>query len=200
MTVRLRPATPEDADGFAPLLLLSAEEFLPAVFGPSTAPLLTRLFREAGNLFSFRHVRFAEAGGRLLGLTLAYSADEERRERLRTGWLLMLGLGGGFLARLGPLLSAQGLVAAVRPGEHYLSNIAVSPAARGQGVGSLLLAALEQEARAAGSRALVLDVETANHGAIRLYRRHGFVVERTTAPRRLGPQSFRFHRMRKELR
>jgi len=62
-----------------------------------------------------------------------------------------------------------------RPGELVIDGIAVLPAARGRGVGSLLLGELERFARAEGLRALSLDVAADNRRAGELYRRCGFV-------------------------
>jgi ribosomal protein S18 acetylase RimI-like enzyme len=62
-----------------------------------------------------------------------------------------------------------------RPGELLLDGIAVAPAARGQGVGSLLLAAAADFGRQHGYRAICLDVIDTNPAARRLYERIGFV-------------------------
>lgn len=61
--------------------------------------------------------------------------------------------------------------------EGHITNIAVGPAFRRQGVGSLLLGhfiALAVEKNMIG---LTLEVRVGNEGAITLYHRHGFVVE-----------------------
>ena len=52
--------------------------------------------------------------------------------------------------------------------------IAVVPNARGRGVGSALLKALLERARADGYPTLSLSVDRANAGAIELYERYGF--------------------------
>jgi len=52
--------------------------------------------------------------------------------------------------------------------------IAVVPSARGKGVGSALLEALLERARAEGHPSISLSVDRNNAGAIELYRRHGF--------------------------
>lgn len=55
-----------------------------------------------------------------------------------------------------------------------LHDIVVVPECRGRGVGALLLAAVEAEARARGCCKLTLEALEGNAGAIRLYRRAGF--------------------------
>jgi GNAT superfamily N-acetyltransferase len=53
------------------------------------------------------------------------------------------------------------------------ASIAMVPDSRGRGLGDLLLAELEHEARRRGVRALSLSVEPANR-AVNLYRRRGY--------------------------
>jgi ribosomal-protein-alanine N-acetyltransferase len=55
-----------------------------------------------------------------------------------------------------------------------LGNIAVSPAWRRRGVGTRLLRSVIERARERGVRELFLEVRVTNHGAQRLYQRHGF--------------------------
>jgi ribosomal protein S18 acetylase RimI-like enzyme len=67
-----------------------------------------------------------------------------------------------------------------RPGYGFVDErtpelaIAVVPNARGKGVGSALLDALLERARADGYPTLSLSVDRANAGAIELYERYGF--------------------------
>lgn len=56
-----------------------------------------------------------------------------------------------------------------------LHDLVVDPECRGQGAGGKLLDAVDAEARRRGCVAVTLEVLGANHGAQRLYRRHGFV-------------------------
>ncbi len=69
--------------------------------------------------------------------------------------------------------------------------VAVVPNARGQGVGSALLATLLDRARADGFGALSLSVDKLNEAAIALYRRHGFapVEEKDDALTMMAPLS-----------
>ncbi|UPG94491.1 GNAT family N-acetyltransferase [Luteibacter aegosomatissinici] len=55
-----------------------------------------------------------------------------------------------------------------------LYSIATKPQARGKGVGSALIEAAEDAARARGCRALRLEVRKDNQVAIRLYERMGY--------------------------
>jgi len=57
-------------------------------------------------------------------------------------------------------------------------NLYVVPEARGQGIGSDLLAAAEERLREAGVDTVSLEVMTANDGARRFYERHGYAPRR----------------------
>ncbi len=65
-----------------------------------------------------------------------------------------------------------------------LDGLCVSDAARGQGVGTLLLEAIVAEGRARGYNAVRLDVVDTNARARALYERRGFVLDRTEG---IGP-------------
>lgn len=60
---------------------------------------------------------------------------------------------------------------------------AVSPAARGRGIGSQLVTEALQRARASGAKAIALHTATCMSAAMRLYERHGF--------QRVGQYDFR---------
>jgi len=60
-----------------------------------------------------------------------------------------------------------------------VNGVAVSKAARGRGVGSILLTAVTDEATRRGARKITLHVHGTNTVARRLYERHGYVVEGT---------------------
>lgn len=59
--------------------------------------------------------------------------------------------------------------------EGQIANVAVAPAARRQGVGRALLAALEQLARQRGLYRLTLEVRVSNAPAVALYEGAGFI-------------------------
>jgi GNAT superfamily N-acetyltransferase len=60
-----------------------------------------------------------------------------------------------------------------------VAELFVAESARGQGIGSRLLAEAEQHARTLGRQFLTLDVVDTNPGALRLYQRLGFEIIRT---------------------
>ncbi len=58
----------------------------------------------------------------------------------------------------------------------HLRNLAVAPRLRGQGVGSQLLERSLVSYRSGGYQRVFLEVRASNKPAIRLYRKHGFLV------------------------
>jgi ribosomal protein S18 acetylase RimI-like enzyme len=130
-------------------------------------------------------------------MLLGYTGREKAAEDPRTGLVLLRHLGPGLLLRLVPLLRLQGMIGRVGAAAYYISNVAVYPEQRGKGIGGALLQRAEEEARAAGAVEVVLDVETDNHGARRLYERSGYQVQGRTAEVRLAGRAFSFYRMGK---
>ena len=61
-------------------------------------------------------------------------------------------------------------------GEGHITNVAVHPDYRGQGIGRRLLLAIEEIALARGHRRMTLEVRTSNTVAQHLYRKLGYVA------------------------
>lgn len=66
-------------------------------------------------------------------------------------------------------------------------GLAVAPDWRGRGVGTALLDAAEDWARAHGAERMVLDLDVHNTGAQRLYERHGYQVEALAMDKAIEP-------------
>ena len=58
--------------------------------------------------------------------------------------------------------------------EGEITNVAVAPERRRQGVAGQLVQALMEEAKESGVRIFILEVRASNTGAVRLYQRLGF--------------------------
>ncbi len=65
----------------------------------------------------------------------------------------------------------------IGPFEAEVTNVAVHPDYRGQGIANLLLEALLQSGDKTGITAYTLEVRTGNHTAIHLYEKFGFARE-----------------------
>jgi len=193
--MEIRGARAGDAPDIARLVLLSAPHFLPAVFGPGIARALEGLAAGQGTLFGHEHALMAEEEGGVRGMLLGYAGQAKGAQDLRTGLALLLLLRSDMVRRLPALLKSQSAVGRIRRDEYYISNVAVYPEHRGRGIGALLVARARDEAGRAGASRMVLDVETDNPDAQRLYQRLGFAVVSETPPLVVAGHAFAFRRM-----
>jgi ribosomal protein S18 acetylase RimI-like enzyme len=179
----IRPARVEDEQVVSELIALSFRAFGDALFGLGD-PLLHRkviaaMVRGTNTRFSHRLVDLAEVDGIPAGLLLSMPGrDLAGLELPMVGYLLRLYGLGGTLRFLALALRVAGATEATRS-EYYVSNLAVFPAYRGQGLGRLLLERAEQKARLAGLNTCSLTVEMDNHQARSLYERVGYRVVKT---------------------
>jgi GNAT superfamily N-acetyltransferase len=67
-----------------------------------------------------------------------------------------------------------GAVRTIAPGVAEIKRMFVAPAARGRGLGALLLGALERHAQALGAARVVLETGARQAEAIAMYRRAGY--------------------------
>lgn len=100
--------------------------------------------------------------------TLAAEIERRRQE--------LAGTGRGLLAYF------DGIPAGIMrwfddPFDIWIRGLAVRPAYRGRGLGSALVQRRLADGYAAGQRSLLINVALKNDGALRLYRRLGFVDE-----------------------
>jgi ribosomal protein S18 acetylase RimI-like enzyme len=195
----IRPAQSADAADIARLVLVSAECFLPAVFGPGFQDRLPRLAAGRGTLFSHAHAWVAELEGKPAGMLLGYSGKDKAAEDPATGLALLRVLRWDMARRLPRLLRVQGMVGILGRDEWYVSNVAVYSAFRGAGIGAALMARANEEAARSGAASVTLDVETDNAAAIGLYERLGFARIRETPLLLLDGRRFAFYRMGKPV-
>ena len=106
----------------------------------------------------------------------SYGIEPHDREVLDHPFVSVVAPGGEiFFALVGE--SVAGTVAMIRmDDEHFeLAKMAVSPAFRGHGVGAELMRACIEHARGNGAASIILESNTKQEAAIRLYRKFGFV-------------------------
>jgi ribosomal protein S18 acetylase RimI-like enzyme len=148
-----------------------------------------------GTLFSYEHAWIAEREGNIRGMLLGYTGAEKAIQDPRTGFALLGFLRGDMIRRLPALLKMQSTIGRIGRNEFYISNVAVYQHHRRSGIGAQLVAWARKEAARGGAAALVLDVETDNPDAQRLYERLGFRVVNQTPALVLGGHAFSFRRM-----
>lgn len=197
---RLRPAAPTIEDGlaFARLLEQAQEGMFRVMLGPRALDIVAQAFIRPGHELSHDHVVFAEQAGRIVGMASAYTAEAHRHfasEPLRTaaGWRRHRMAAFTRFNRRG-----LGFMATLADGDCYIRALAVDPADRGGGIGTMLMAAVEERARSAGATHLALDVAAKNRDARRLYERLGMSML-DESPRWFGLPNTNLLRMTKPL-
>ena len=183
------------SEDFSHLLILSAPTLFATVFGEGFKEIIQKIFKERRNLFSFEHTYFLKMDGKIAGMVLSYDWTIKRREEINTGRALFKHMGLKLIKRLPLLLKLNSVVGILNRGEYYISNIAVYPEYRGMGIGTTLLNFIE-ETKSKNIKNLTLDVETKNEGAIRLYKRLGFIISGKLSTKLKGI-TFEFFRMEK---
>ena len=178
-TVTLRAANPTLEDGLACARYaeVASEGFMQVMFGRRYEEIIANAFLQPDHDTSYQNVTFAESNGVIVGMILAYTEAQHRRssiepQRQAAGRLrLRMRIVETFL---GPLMRLND---SIEEGDFYLQFIAVDKDNRVGGVGSVLLNAFEDQARAAGSSRLSLDVSTKNEVARRFYEHRGWSVD-----------------------
>lgn len=172
------PAQVEEAAFCAALIRETEGALADALFGlddPQRAlRALEYFFHRPGTLYSRDIVEVAHGEGGAVGILVGYTPEQEQ-QRVR-GMLL-------------PILTFYGLWGALRfirrgmagfnlhdgdPGDWVIANVAVSAAARGQGVGRQIMLHAEERARQAGCQRTTLLVRLGNP-ARRLYDALGYL-------------------------
>jgi GNAT superfamily N-acetyltransferase len=162
--------------------------------------ILAGLYLLRGNRFSWNIVYVAECDGETAGILASYPGREFICREMAIGLGLLKLCGFWDVLRLAvPALSIASGVETYWD-EYYLANMAVFPQYQGRGVGSGLLAFMEQKARESGLNKCSLIVDTKNPSARRLYECCRYqVVYTKTYPGPAENSHAGYHRMVKEL-
>ena len=197
-TITVRSARLEDVEHYPELIMLSAPGYLPYIFGSGARDLLSILFPDTGNWFSFEHSHCAEVDGEVAGMALAYSYSQKKAEESRTLELTVRHLKSSFVELPDPRIIE--LAGQIEEGDYYISDMGMYPKFRGLGCGTRLFERLEDEARKAGCGRVVLDVKTDNTKARALYERLGYRIETRSPVLKTYIQDFEFFKMAKATR
>jgi len=170
--MQIRQAQPQDSAQIAPLIAMIYRDMeMPVLQNVSESALismLTTLYAMPKNLNGIAQTLVADEENQVLGVAFGHPAENEvavnqilkHVSANHEGFSAPLELGGES-----------------RPGEWYLSMLAVAPQAQGQGIGSHLLKALPQFVESFGKAKISLNVDDGNPGAAKLYRRQGFKAD-----------------------
>ena len=192
--ITIRKGRPEDTENFSQLFMMTGEEFLPALYGPRVKKVMSGLFKCTNNYFSFENSFFLILDNQIAGMALVFDNQQKYSLFVKTFFLLIRYLGWDIFSQLPPLARSDKIVAQIQANDLYLSNIAVYPDFRGQGLGTQLLNVVSSIAKSRGCKRIVLDVETKKKGAIGLYQKFGFrIAKKSDFP--IGDQVFHFCQM-----
>jgi len=195
----IRKGKLEDSLYFPQLILFSAPEFFPYLFGSNVQDVLRNLFNEKQNWFSFEHSYSVKVDGEIAGMAIASSREQKKEEEPRTIKLLAKYSEGSSFTEL-PDPRTKEYTGQIGKGDYYISNIGIFPKFRCIGCGTKLFERIEEEAKKVGSRRMVLDVETDNKKAIKLYERLGYRIESKSPVVETGIKDFEFFKMTKNIK
>lgn len=203
--MNIRPAQIADAPTAAELIQETMEGYGDVMLGldnrQRALKVIAGFFRKANNRFSYRLAHLAEVDGRTAGMLLAFPGRDILKLSLPMSWQILSFYNTWELLRLAVRapLAADGEEA--RPDEFYISNLAVLPEFRRQGVGRALLGHADTLARSAGFAKCSLCVDIDNLHAQQLYLSQGYRMAKTVntpwLKNRLHTRGY--HRMIKSL-
>jgi ribosomal protein S18 acetylase RimI-like enzyme len=181
--MHIRPAQIDDAATAAELIQETMEGYGDVMLGLDSREralkVIAGFFRIANNRFSHRLTYLAEVGGRTAGLLLVFPGRDTFKLVLPMSWQILSFYNPWELLRLAVRAPMAADGEETRPGEFYVSHLAVLPEFRRQGVGRALLGHADALARTAGLDKCSLCVDIDNPTAQQLYLSHGYQVSKT---------------------
>lgn len=136
---------------------------------------IKKLIKLGNNSFGHEHIHVvSDENENILGILVSFCGRETSLwSDLREYFKVLKFYNFLKYAVKGTLINEM-LTASVGKNDYYLSNIAVDPHFRGQGIGTYILENAFKAADKKGCKRVLLDVTTDNEGARRLYERFGF--------------------------
>ncbi len=168
--------SPDDTRDFVKLFVISAPEFIPALFAGTHERLAAGCFGGARNLLSHEHSHFVRVNGQTAGMILAYGWAERKKQGGRSFLLTVRYMRTRFFVRMRALEWSDNVLGKMDEETYYISNLALYPEFRNKGLGTALLHHVEKLAGEAGAKKLDVDADTANENAIRFYERFGMSI------------------------
>lgn len=167
----IRTAKVEDAQAIAELVLVVLKDmeidFLKEFGEEKTIEVIKKTVESPTYRYGYSRGIVKEINGEVAGIAFGYLAEEESIiDQPLTQTLKAMGLPNA------PLF----VDLETYPNEWYLDTIVVSEKFRGCGVGTQLLAAVNQAAEKAGADKIGLCVDLANPKAQQLYQRQGYKI------------------------
>ncbi|PRD45445.1 GNAT family N-acetyltransferase [Sphingobacterium haloxyli] len=165
--LQIRQALPTDANAIAPIMLMAMEDIIYYFIGErhqqKAITFLAHQIAQTGNQYSYEHIIVAEEDGSIIGQICLYRGDA--LEQLRAPILSYLNAHFNRELNFGNETQA---------GEVYIDTLAVSAAARGKGIGKILLLYAIDLFVYRQKEVLGLLVDKENPKAQKLYLNMGF--------------------------
>lgn len=160
--LRIRPARAEDAGEIARFFLIASDGLAAYIWsgmaqpGEPLAAVGARRYARTATPFSYENCLLAVRGDAVLGMGHAFPMPPRAAGEVEDD----------------PVLAPY--AALEDPGSLYVAGLAVDAAARGDGIGTLLMDSLEARARDEGCPRTTLICFEANTRALAFYRRRGY--------------------------
>jgi GNAT superfamily N-acetyltransferase len=160
--VTIRPAKRQDSATIAQLFLLSSDGLAEYIWRKAAEPgetaleAGTRRYAREGVAFSYQNCLLAEVDGTVVGMAHSFAMDADPAAEPETDPVLR------------PYAELEDC------GSLYLSGIALFAEHRNHGIGTQLMASVDDRARLLGRPRVSLICFERNEGAMRLYRRLDF--------------------------
>lgn len=167
--IGIRPARANDIDVMLPMVDEASGGVWPLAWrrrarpGESDEAAGRRMLADPGNALSIANGLIAECDGRAVGMMIGWPETAPRSAEPPSPPHEL----DAVLAPFAALIDHD---------SWFVSELCVDPALRGAGLGSRFLAIARERARAHGRPRVSLKAFEENEGAVRLYRRTGFVV------------------------
>ena len=197
--ILIRKGRPEDARHFSELVILTSPAIFPIVFGSGVKKMMKNLFPHKRHYYSFDRSFFAEVNGKVVGMAQLHKLITRKGQTARLSFLLLKYLTWRLPAKAVNLLKFDRLIKFVARNDCYLSNVSIYPEFRSFGIGTKLLAAIEEEVKSIGKKRIVLHAETHNTRAINLYERLGYKIESRSPSLKIKNRLFESFKMVKSV-
>jgi ribosomal protein S18 acetylase RimI-like enzyme len=165
--IHIRAAQPQDASAIAELMLYAMQDIVYYFIGEENAQkattFLQTLISQTGNQYSLENTIVAEVDGVVLGQLCCYPGEDIISLRAP----VLAELAENYARSIDPEIETQA-------GEMYIDSLAVSPLARGRGIGKMLLLYAIDLYCTCQHKTLGLLVDRDNPQAKKLYLQLGF--------------------------
>lgn len=135
------------------------------------------LVKSGNNYFGRENIHVVSDENRnVLGILVSFSGRETSLWNDFKAYFKVLSFYNFLKCVVKGTLINKSLTASLSKNDYYLSNVAVDPHFRGQGIGTYILKNAVKTAEEKGCKRVLLDVTFDNKGAQRLYEKFGFKV------------------------